>query len=88
MRSLLFLLSGPLVWGSLFADVAPVPGTQRVAPVFEGAALVCNCFVESLKITDEQRLQRAGKPLVRQLVVAKIEVKESYNKEFQGGADT
>jgi len=64
MRSLLFLLSGPLVWGSLFADVAPVPGTQRVAPVFEGAALVCNCFVESLKITDEQRLQRAGKPRV------------------------
>jgi hypothetical protein len=66
--------------GGLFGDIVPVPGTQRVSPAFEKADLVCNCVVESVRVLEEQRLERGGKPLIRRHAVATVRVMEAYNK--------
>lgn len=70
----------------LLADVLPIPGSQRVAPVFEGSDLVCYCAVESLRITEERTVERGGKPLIQRRVIAAVRIKDSYNRDIQTGA--
>jgi HEAT repeats len=60
------------------ADIAPVAGTQPIAPVFEKADLVCNCVVHAVKVVSEQRLGTAPKTIVRQHLSATVEVDDQY----------
>jgi hypothetical protein len=60
------------------ADIAPAPGTQPIAPVFEKADLVCNCVVQAIRVMSEQRLGTAPKIVVRQHVTATVEVDDQY----------
>lgn len=60
------------------ADVAPIAGTQSVAPVFEKADLVCNCVVRSLRVLSQRELGVTPKIVVRQRVVASVEVNDDY----------
>lgn len=81
------LLFGALLLGVAFAGLVPIPGTQRVGPIFESADLVCNCYVESLRTLKEQKLERAGKPFTQRYLVAKLRVNDPYNKEVQIGTE-
>src|ERR1017187_8576119 len=87
MRRTLSFFCALLVLGSAFAGLGPIPGTQRVTPIFESADLVCNCYVESLRTLKEQKLERAGKPFTQRHVVAKVRVNDPYNKQVQIGTE-
>lgn len=72
------LLIALLPFGTVLADVVPIPGTQRVAPVFDAADLVCNCVVESIKIVSEEQLGTSPKTLLRQHVLADVLIVDRY----------
>ena len=74
-----------LLIGRALADVVPVPGTQPVAPIFARSDLVCNCVVESIRVSEEQILLRGGKPVTRRHIIASTHVNEAYNREMKSG---
>lgn len=80
MRIIAILMVAFAISVGSFGDIVPIPGTVPVLPVFESADLVCNCVVESLRVVDEQKRDRGGKPFVWQSVVAVVRVRDSYNK--------
>ena len=82
MRPVTILTAVFAMAASSFGDIVPIPGTQPVLPVFQRADLVCNCIVESLRVVDEQKRERGGKPFVWRSVVATVRVKDSYNREM------
>jgi len=62
----------------LLADIVPTPGTQPVSPIFDKADVVCNCMVELLRVVDEQKQERQGRPLLWQHVVATVRINDLY----------
>jgi hypothetical protein len=67
------------------ADIGPIPGTQRVQPVFEQADVVCNCVVESLRTVSEEKMNRGGKDVLRRQIVATVLVKDTYKPNVSSG---
>jgi hypothetical protein len=61
------LFAALLSWAAMAAaDVMPVPGTQRVKPVFDKSDLVCICTAESTNREVQSGLQdSAGRPIAR-----------------------
>jgi hypothetical protein len=78
MRLFLALLDMLLLSQVLLSDIAPIPGTQAVNPVFDEADVVCNCLVESLRVVDERKQGQQGKPLIWQHVVATVHILDLY----------
>ena len=73
------LLIGALLLASgAAAEIVPVPGTERVAPVFDRATLVCNCFVISRRITHEERVELGGKTIARRTFIATVGIRDIY----------
>lgn len=63
---------------SMSAEITPAPGAQRVEAVFAKADLVCNCVVRSLKVTQERHVERGGRPLTTQHLIATVEVADLF----------
>ncbi len=68
-----------------FGDISPVPGMQPVGPVFDRADLVCFCVVDTLKIVTEERIGSPPKTILRQHLLARVEVEDEYKSVASGG---
>jgi hypothetical protein len=67
------------------ADISPAPGSQPVGAVFSSADLVCYCAVETLKIVRQERVGKPPKTILRQHVVASVDVDDDYKSVAPGG---
>jgi hypothetical protein len=78
---LAFAVSLFLITTCALAELGPIPGTQRIGPIFESADLVCNCVVNDLKVLDEQKIERFGRPVLLRHLLARAASRDVYNKE-------
>jgi len=58
-------------------DIGPMPGTERVTPVFNDADLVCKCFVQLLS-TSEHSIKINGHDAIHRNVTATVVVQDRY----------
>jgi hypothetical protein len=79
-----FLMAIPLLAilgvSTTLADLGPIPGTQRVAPAFQTADLVCNCVVQSVKVVHQERIGNPPKTLLRQDALASVLIDDQYKR--------
>src|SRR5467141_3634005 len=74
----LWILVGLALSGLPWAEIAPVPGTQAVRPLFDGANLVCDCWVKSVELLGQENApgdDGAAKP---RSAIAIVEVEDVY----------
>jgi hypothetical protein len=81
MTRILFLSTIAALAGSMSAEITPAPGAQRVNAVFNKADLVCNCIVRALRVTEERQVERGGRPLTTQHLIATVEITDLYKPE-------
>jgi hypothetical protein len=62
----------------LSAQPSPVPGSQRVKPVFEAADVVCSGRVESLRVLEEKKAESGNGILLLKHVLASVDVQDIY----------
>ncbi|MFZ0745350.1 MAG: hypothetical protein WAM85_13145 [Terracidiphilus sp.] len=62
----------------LLADLVPVPGSQKVRPVFEASDVVCSGRVESLRVLQEKEVQSGDGALHLKRVLASVYVQDVY----------
>ncbi len=62
----------------LSAQPRPVPGSQRVRPVFETADVVCSGRVESLRVLKERKVESGNGILLLKHVLASVDVQDIY----------
>ena len=62
----------------LSAQPRPVPGSQRVKPVFDAADVVCSGRVESLRVLEGKRIETGNGTFLLKRVVASVYVQDSY----------
>jgi hypothetical protein len=81
-KPFLLLAATTVLVGSISGEIVPVPGTQSVDAVFAKADLVCNCLVLSVTIAEVRHIERAGRPLTAQHVIARVEVSDLYKAQL------
>jgi hypothetical protein len=72
------------LYGCLFADISPVPGTLPVAPVYNAADLVCNCVVEKTEVMAQRLVGEGRKAVTQQQVSAIVKVEDEYKSVRPG----
>jgi HEAT repeats len=72
--------------GIASADVMPVPGTQRVKPIFDRSDLVCMCTAESTNTVVQGGLKdSAGRPLARITTTTTFAIAVAYKQNRSAG---
>jgi hypothetical protein len=67
------------------ADIVPIPGAQRIKPVFEASDLVCYCYVQSVAVSaDPLPAQSSKTERVRQRSKLTVEIRDAYKEKGQG----
>lgn len=85
MKSLWWAIIVFVLKASLAAEIVPLPGSQDVEPIFRKADLVCNCVVTTVRVVEEAHIQRAGKPITTQRLIAILAVSDLYKPDSLDG---
>src|SRR5205823_365675 len=82
MKLALSLLLAVLSLASAAGQVGPVPGTQRIIPVYDQADVVCLCRIESVVITPGQpAADFAESKIVQRGVAMTVEAKQIFKSD-------
>src|SRR6267143_3556445 len=85
LMKILFILLTTMLGVSALADIIPVPGSQRLRPVFDSSDLVCYCTIESVDVSVDPAAANGTNGWVRQRARAVVDISAAYKQDRAAG---
>lgn len=87
-RCLLFAFAATVASAPLAAEVMPIPGSEKIKPVFDNSSVVCFCRIRSITVT-AQRVGNLpdGGELDRQTIQISAEVLHAFKNDERHNQD-